>query len=87
VALRRDRRVGVVVLSNSAVGIVDELGLRLMKLLAGQPVEPLKLGSGERPQMYPLFGYIGRNSVPRAVALRPILISLDRWEKCMNFFD
>jgi len=41
VAFRRDRRIGVVVLSNSAVGVVDELGLRLMKLLAGQPVEPL----------------------------------------------
>jgi D-alanyl-D-alanine-carboxypeptidase/D-alanyl-D-alanine-endopeptidase len=46
IAFRRGRKIGVVVLSNSAVGIVDQIGLRLMKLLAGESVEPLEAGGG-----------------------------------------
>ncbi len=45
VAFQKNRKIAVVVLSNSAVGIVDQLGLRLMKLLSGESVEPLEVGS------------------------------------------
>jgi D-alanyl-D-alanine-carboxypeptidase/D-alanyl-D-alanine-endopeptidase len=47
VAFQKDRRIGVVVLSNSAAEIVDQLGLRLMALLSGEHVEPMDLGRRE----------------------------------------
>jgi CubicO group peptidase (beta-lactamase class C family) len=54
VAFRPDRTIAVVLLSNSAVGMVDELGLRLMKLLAGEAVEPLQVGNGDQPRVRPV---------------------------------
>ena len=42
VAFQKTRKVGVVALSNSAQGIVDELGVKLMAILAGEPNVPLK---------------------------------------------
>jgi serine-type D-Ala-D-Ala carboxypeptidase/endopeptidase len=41
-ALRKSRKIAVVVLANSAHPMVDELGFRLMGTLAGEPVPPIK---------------------------------------------
>ena len=43
VAFQNERKVGVVVLCNTASGTVDQLGNQLLRLLLGKPVEPLKL--------------------------------------------
>lgn len=43
VGFHKERKVGVVVLSNTAGGVADGLGHQVLKLLLGQPVEPLKL--------------------------------------------
>lgn len=42
-ALRKPDKIAVVVLSNTGTGVVDALGHRLLRLLAGQPVEPIQV--------------------------------------------
>src|SRR5581483_3018808 len=63
VAFDPERKLGVVVLANSAAGVVDELGYQVLRALRGETVRPLELKSRVRP-VFPLSeaqldGYTG----------------------------
>lgn len=60
VAFQKERKVGVVVLGNTAGASVDGLGLRVMKLLAGQPVEPMHVRMPIRLDPATLEQYVGK---------------------------
>jgi D-alanyl-D-alanine-carboxypeptidase/D-alanyl-D-alanine-endopeptidase len=59
VGFQKQRKIGVVVLGNTAGGTVDQLGFRLLKLLAGEPVEPIKLRMPVRLDPAVLDPYVG----------------------------
>jgi CubicO group peptidase (beta-lactamase class C family) len=60
VAFQKERKIGVVVLSNSATGTVDQLGNQLLRLLLGLPVEPLKLKKPVPLDPKALDQYVGK---------------------------
>ena len=59
VALRKDPPIGVVVLGNMAGGTVDQIGVRLMDLLAGKEPKPLPLKMPMRLKPAILDQYVG----------------------------
>ncbi|MBI3268012.1 MAG: serine hydrolase [Planctomycetes bacterium] len=60
VAFDRTRSLGVVVLCNSPTGLVDELGMKLLPLLAGEAVEPLRVPKTAAIEPAVLEGCVGR---------------------------
>ncbi len=60
VAFHKERKIGVVVLSNTATGTVDRLGDQILVLLLGKPVEPLKLRKPARLEPGVLDRYVGQ---------------------------
>jgi len=59
VGFQKANKTGVVVLSNTAGGITDQLALQLLKLLRGQPVEPIKVRMPVRLDPASLDRYVG----------------------------
>jgi len=59
VGLDRKRRIGIVVLGNTAGGAVDGIAGRIMKLVAGEKIEPLKLRPSIRVPPETLDQYVG----------------------------
>lgn len=59
VGFQKDRKVGVVILCNTAGGVPDKLGEQLLSLLLGEKVEPLKLRTPVRLDPATLDQYVG----------------------------
>jgi CubicO group peptidase (beta-lactamase class C family) len=66
-----DKKVGVVVLSNTGTGLVDELGVKLVDQLLGKDVEPIKLRETADVSADSLDGLVGR------YLLTPSLMALE----------
>lgn len=65
----KDRKVGVVILSSSTATILDRLGFRLIKLLLGRSVEPLKFKEPVAVAQAVLEQYVGKYQIsPDVVA-------------------
>jgi CubicO group peptidase (beta-lactamase class C family) len=69
VAFDRARGMGVVVLSNTTARQIDELGLKLLDLLAGKPVEPFKILQPIPLDPALLDQYVGRYALGDALEI------------------
>lgn len=84
VGLDRQKQIGVVVLGNTAGGTVDAIGERLLKLLDGQTVEPLKLKVPRRLPPELLDQYVGNYEMLPNVAIHVTREGDRLWAQATN---
>ncbi len=78
-AFDRSRGTGVVVLSNSAVGAIDDLGERLMKLLAGENPEPPQVRLVAKIEVNVLKQYVGKYALDMGVGgTAPLTVTFEQ---------